>query len=284
MKKILFLLSLLCLIIIACDKIDGPYLAINPAVEPISIDSFPPLTQSVIHKFLMEEFTGHKCSNCPQGHALLRNLLAIYGDTMITIGIHAGSLSVTDAEYPYDFRTNVGNQLFTDFPPLGVPSVFVNRTGAVLWNNANDWQDAIIQRDRTTPVAAIQIINVYDELKQKVTANAKITMLQDYANPINISFYLIENKIIKPQLSGTTRIPNYEHNHVLRASLDGTTYGLLLSGTGTANGATFLKAYDYQFYGTDRVPENCKIVVFLSDASSKQILQVEEAEVKTNEQ
>jgi hypothetical protein len=289
MKRNIILFAVLACLLWACDKIESPYVHLDDnKIEPLSEAQFDSLAgtlnlSAVYRKFLFEEFTGSKCTNCPDGHQELKDLKAIFGDTMIITGVHAGSLAVPNEEYPYEFRVAEGLELYTDFKGSFVPFAVLNRSlysssSVIIPRTSGTWKNAIQQRDKAL-YAAIQIVNQYDAQRQTLVSNAKVTMLQNYPNPLYIAFYIIEDKIIKPQNNYGVRIPDYEHNHVLRGSMNGT-YGKPLNGSGTlAKDASCLMAYKTSFYGRDWVKENCHIAVFVRDNVTGVVLQVEEAAV-----
>ena len=38
---------------------------------------------ALVRKFILEEFTGHQCPNCPQGNIKAQQLKSIYGEKLI---------------------------------------------------------------------------------------------------------------------------------------------------------------------------------------------------------
>ena len=64
----IILLIFLC-ILSACDKIDPPY------TEDCN--------QTAKKTVLIEKFTGHKCSNCPEASRKIDELKECYGDNLI---------------------------------------------------------------------------------------------------------------------------------------------------------------------------------------------------------
>ncbi|MDR1346410.1 MAG: Omp28 family outer membrane lipoprotein [Bacteroidales bacterium] len=289
-RNIVFFVILICLFW-GCDKIEKPYMHLNDTkVEPLSVAKFDSIAgtfnaSGVYRKFLFEEFTGSHCTNCPDGHQTLRDLKTVFGDTMIIVGIHAGSLAEPNYEYPYEFRVSEGLQLYTDFGASYVPFGVLNRTryngnSVIIPPTSGKWKSTIQQRDKSAPCAAVQIVNQYDNQRQMLVSNAKVTMLQDYPNPLYIAFYIIEDKIIKPQLNHGVRIPDYEHSHVLRGSMNGV-YGKPLNGTGIlAKDSVCLMACKISFYEKDWAKENCQIVAFIRDNTTGEILQVEEKDIQ----
>ena len=281
MKKIFVLITaLVAMLSVGCDRIEGPYLVPSENEEITVI--FPDLDlNSVYRKVLIEEYTGHHCLNCPDGHRKLEELHERFGDTLVAIGIHAGALAAPNAAegYPYDFRTSVGNELAQEFSIDAIPQAIINRypePGG--WGIAR-WLSKINAVDRSTPLAAIQLINQYDPQTGKLKANAKVTTLVDSPNALRLAFYLIEDGIVKPQLNGTEYVENYVHNHVLRASLNGT-YGDLLNTNGfVETGKGYTLARSINFSGHDWNPANCTVVAILYDRTAGDVLQVEAMKV-----
>ena len=279
MKNIIIALVISAGFMIACDRIEGPYI-IPSEVEEVTVE-FPPLDpSSVFRKLLIEEYTGHCCPNCPDGHEELDRLHGIFQDTLVIVGIHAGALAApqaTDANFAYDFRTDVGNELRSFFNIDGIPVAIINRKKDII--SPARWQSKLAAEDRT-PKAAIQLVNQYANNTLKV--NAKVTMLQDYSQPLRLSFLLIEDNIIKPQLKHSETILDYTHKHVLRAGLNGT-FGDMLTGDGILQKDS---AYTYgrsiTFAGHDWNPDNCSVVAILyyKDKLKGELLQVEQLPVK----
>lgn len=262
-----------------CDKIEGPYYEIMNNEDVTVV--FPDLDPSnVYRKMLIEEFTGHRCTNCPQGHQTLESLHQQYGDTLITVGIHFGSLAKPLGEtFSYDFRTEVGNAIGEEYGIDAIPKAIVNQSYKEGGWSRDQWATVLKEVDRSKVYAAIQLINEYDEENMTLKVNAKVTMLDEVPNPVKLAFYLVEDGIVKPQKDGNQDVLDYVHNHVLRASLNGT-HGVDL------NGGSPIQIYDYDVYAvsidmseTDWVPENCYVVAVLSDKSNMEVLQVEKLDV-----
>lgn len=285
MKKILLsliIISSLPVLFLSCDKIEEPYMSPSKMGEFTVTATFPTLdTNTVYRKILIEEYTASHCVNCPTGHAKLEELEGIYGDTLIAVGIHATSLAAPTTEYPYDFRTTAGTQLATDYLIDGIPAAIINREYEAGGWAVSRWQSKIQAVDRTRKYAALQLINEYDPINQTLKINTKITMLCSYSNPLQISLFLIENNVIKPQINISTWILDYVHNHVLRSGINGT-YGVPInSHTGyLAQGASCTYGYKMSFAGHDWNPDNCTVVAILYDKTNNEVLQVEKLSVK----
>ena len=128
MKNTIYTLIIGLFLFSACDKIEGPYVELNNSQTVV--DDFPELDRSSVYrKILMEEFTGHLCVNCPVGHAKISELASLFGDTLVPICIHAGTLANPAAGglFIYNFKTPEGDKFFQDFEVSEIPSAVVNR-------------------------------------------------------------------------------------------------------------------------------------------------------------
>ncbi|MDR2980564.1 MAG: Omp28 family outer membrane lipoprotein [Bacteroidales bacterium] len=273
-KGIMILAAVILMTLIGCDKMEGPY--ITDPQWGISTVEFPELQpEDLYRRILVEEYTGHRCANCPNGHEKLEELHQLFGDTLVIVGIHAGSLARTNDDYPYDFTTENGNTLFSDFGLNAIPRAFFNRTAKDI--AVSEWISTVNSMDISRSYAAIQLINEYNA--NKLTVNIKATMLSEYGNPLQLAVYLIEDGIIKPQLNGSTHIEEYEHKHVLRGSLNGT-YGDPFPETGLMEkDSAYTRAYSISFEGRDWNAANCSAVAILLDPDTQEVIQTRVAKI-----
>ena len=103
MKRItyIFLFPLLFgFVWMACDKIDEPLSLIGEEDIPQNIGDTVFFIDStiVLHKqVLLEDFTGHKCVNCPEWAIFAHELADDLNHKLVIIGIHAGWYATPDA-------------------------------------------------------------------------------------------------------------------------------------------------------------------------------------------
>lgn len=276
MKKTLSLIAM-ALCFVACSKIEKPYLSTSQQ-EGVDV-IFPELDYGTVYrKTLFDEYTGHKCSNCPDGHAIVEQMSERFGDTLVVVGIHANFFAEPETGvFSYDFRTEAGEQLYIDYHITNNPQAIINRSGGPI--NKDVWFNGVQNADRSV-LAAIQIINQYDENTNKLKVNTKTTFLEDYDQPVQLSLLLIEDNIYKPQQSGAQIVDDYIHNHVLRAGINGT-YGEYISTGGMVEKyEDYYYGYSIDFTNHDWIPVNCSVVAILLDAASRKVLQVEKVKVK----
>ncbi len=285
--KILFLALITITIYSSCDKIEGPYLEPQNIAVGCDTPQFASLTNPY-QKIFLEEFTGHTCVNCPQGHKVAKDLKNKYGDTLLIMSIHAGIFSTPEPpSFTADYRTEAGNEMNSVFGIVGYPCGLVNRTefGGSQIIDKSGWATAIEIYDRTSPKIALQIENYYNTTNQKLCTFIKTTFLQNSTKNLNLTVFLIEDSIVSPQknndpsLGSTPTIVDYVHSHLLRGSIN-SVWGDAISTTSQPEMAnnSKIKGYSFSFSGKSFKPEKCSIiaVVYDKDDIHKKIIQVEE--------
>ena len=262
----------------ACDEIEGPYGTSGNNVVP---------EDSVVRKVLIEDFTGHTCQACPNAHRKATDLLNTYGEKLVVLAIHADFWA---APYPsgapyftYDFRNAVSTQITTDFGVIGqpFPKGMVNRmldsvTGNRLILDWSAWASRLSDWYSRPADAGIDMSATYNAGNRNISASVDVKILKDLSNPSKLAVYFIEDSIIQWQKDGSTNVQSYVHNHVLRGSLNGT-YG---EDIGTLNaGDEVSRTYSNTLTPNDAVPEKVKLVAILTDAVTKEVIQVEEIDL-----
>jgi len=263
MKNSIIYLGLIGLLLsTSCDIIEKEnFLADTSPVDTTS-------NETVVQKALIEDFTGHGCSNCPQASTEIEVLQNIHGNKLIAIGVHSGFFAQpqTSTAFTTDFRTSYGNEIHDFFSPSGYPVGVVNRRGypgnALL--NYQDWSAELEDVFTQTPQAAITI----NESDGQITVEARST--NGDLDGLKLVVCITENGIIDWQLNGSDNQDDYEHNHVLRTHLNGT-WGDEISLT-TIN-STF--TFDYTLEN-NWVKENCHAIAYIYSITTYEIIQVEE--------
>ncbi len=253
-----------------CDKIEAPY------KEVVSIP-----TADTVRKILLEEFTGHTCTGCPGGAAVVRTLKNIYGKRLILISIHASDFAEPGTgEFSNDFRSTTGNEIFTTFPPPNFPTGMVSRTrygSADFITDKGHWGERIDSLKNLNPKAFIKINNSYNS--GSVTSTIECNALQDLQGVYKLTAYLTEDSLVGGQDSlNSVILHNYVFRDVLRGSLNGT-WGETLSSGDISVGTTITKIYSMALNPSWN-PDRCSVVAFISDSSNYEIIQVEEKRVK----
>jgi hypothetical protein len=263
----------------SCDKIDAPYKQGG---------STNPTDTNAVQKILLEEFTGHQCPNCPAGGKIAQQLKALYGDKMVLISIHAGDFAEvnTSGYFTYDFRSTTGNELNTFFGIWGYPNGLVNRNGYDQNHiiSPSGWGTRIETLINQAPKIELNLSNEYNEISRNVETTVNAEILSELAGSYKISAYITEDSIVKPQQTQndpdypSNIITDYVHHHVLRGSMNGT-WGDTIFSQSLELAAISEKTFSATL-NSSWDEKHCYIVVFIYDAATYEIVQVEEKRVK----
>ena len=207
-KNIFFLLLSLPLLFSCSDEI--------PNGE--RYEELPPVEAK--RNILIEDFTGQFCSNCPDAHQVIGDLQALYGEHVIAVAIHAGHFGIAEGSNPnfVGLMQPEGNAYATHWSVEAYPAGIINRASGLLKHT--EW--AAYARQELEEEAMIDI-----NLDCKITGDS--TMI--YINTVissnmemkgnKLQLWITESNINAVQQHGGTLNPNYQHNHVYRASVNG---------------------------------------------------------------
>lgn len=292
MKK-LFKISLIIFIVLftACDKVEGPYTE-GPTGGQTGGETPGEVEDTVkIKKVLIEEYTGHLCSTCPNAGLVLHDLKELYGIQLTIIAVHSGhNAALASPNYMTDFTTTVGNDLNVffdvgDMAPLGVVNRRKFNNNSYYPIDREAWGPAIAEVLAEEQQAKIKIEKTYNNVDSIVNVTAKLEFFSEISDPINLSVYVTEDSVIAYQknnnatIGPTPEIPNYAHMHVLRGALNNT-WGDEVLATGSSNGLKITKTIQGKLPNKVKDVNNVNLVVFLHNANTKEIIQVEEVKLK----
>ncbi len=250
---------------------------IMPVIPPVG----PPELGD--RKVLIEEFTGVRCVNCPDGSAEIENLRSLYGDNLVAVSIHAGFFSEPYPENLYDFRTPEGTQLQAYLgEPEGYPTAVINRkqfTGqSSLQTGRSNWAGFIAQESALPPVISIATAATYQSADRLL--DIEVTAIPQTAIdfPLYLTLMITENGIEDMQYTNDGLQPDYIHKHVLRKVLSIPTGDPI--GNAFASGNPIVRSFSYTLPDTWKA-ENCRVIAFVHQAtgSAKEVLQADETAV-----
>jgi len=268
----------------SCDVIEEPFVDLTNS-DTITSGNGGDTTVDV-RKILLEDITGHKCPNCPEAALEAKSLKAKYGDQLVVMTVHAGFYSTPNAtgHFTYDFRTTEGGEIHDYYNVKFFPAGLINRTtpdGApspVLTKGA--WDAAVGALVDLPQQASIIIDNSYSEGTRKLDSHIEIEFLENMQGTFNVVAYIVENGIVKPQESEAGVIEDYDHEHVLRASLNGT-WGQPVGGDGNAV-TDEVSTHDLSItLDKEWVAEKCDLIVVVHqfDSPTRAIVQAEQEHV-----
>ena len=162
---------------------------------------------------LLVEYTDQNCKNCLYATAEIERLLAHFSDTIVVVSIHSNPL-------PFPLRTSEGNEYEQHFKAEDHPAGIVD--GGYMSHDPQVWGGFILERLKEDPVISIMMNIVFDETINQATVSVQLEGNKALPD-IKLQLWLIENNIKHWQLMlDGTRNENYIHNHVFRASINGT--------------------------------------------------------------
>ena len=213
---------------------------------------------------LIEDFTGQRCINCPKAAEKIEQLKAEYGQSIIAVGIHSGPLAVFSRGRILGLRTEEGDAYYEHWSIQEEPTGYINRTGAI--STIDKW-DALVREaiQKPTPVT-LEAVAYIDENTRELSI--QIMASSNKSLDTKLQIWLTESGITAQQaMPDGSNNPDYVHNHVFRASVNGTwATDLHLS-----EGDDVLKEFTYQV-PQEWDADNMDLVAFVYDDSG--VLQV----------
>lgn len=163
---------------------------------------------------LVEEFTGQRCTNCPDAHRLMSELQRQYGNQLIVVAIHAGGFGISEGENPniLGLMQEEGNVYADRWGVEQYPSAVVNRQGEAL--SSDKWASSIRSAmERSTNVGMTA---------EAKTDGATITcgIAMEAASSTfegKLQIWVTEDDITALQIDNGAVLTDYTHNHVFRA-------------------------------------------------------------------
>lgn len=262
--------------LLSCDKVEEPYIKEN-------------VWAPTGRKVLLEDYTGHKCVNCPSAALTANELIEKYQDYLIVISIHAGYFAEpsSSGDYTYDFTCPVGNELNDYFEIVSNPSGMVNRKeyNENLLLGVDDWAGAVGVEINKYPDAEITIENIFNQQNRMLNTSIEIKFLLDMEGIYRLCAYITEDSIIAPQMNNDNNIGpvpdilDYVHKHVLRGSVNGTWGDVITNENITAESVFTLNYNDFEINSIWN-EHNCSVIAFIYNEETKEIIQAEEKHIE----
>ncbi|MDB4533987.1 Omp28 family outer membrane lipoprotein [Vicingaceae bacterium] len=279
----------------SCDKVDTPLAQELLDTDGIVWDDSSYVeSSSTMRKVLIEEFTGHTCTNCPQGAAELENLITTYGNQIVPMGIHSDATFCDPrvfadgtpaqfingvAAYTTDFRTDDGDVYRNTFNVNGIPKGFVSRRSNGTPFGFTQWDSEIQLIQADVPAVSIGLSTLYNDSARTVKTVVTTNWLSSSAGDYKLQIQLVEDSLVDWQLDAGVDVPDYLHRHVFRGSINGT-WG---SDIPSANqGDIYTQEFSYVIPANFK-KKDCIIVAFVyQDNPSYEIIQAEELHVTSH--
>ena len=296
-----FLLSML-LAFTACDFVQN----VNPPLEPsngngsasnIFISDSTTNSDPSLRKALVEDYTGHKCGNCPAAADQLSTLETQYPGKIVPLAIHAGFFAQVNPLYPTDFRNTAGDAYDTQFgvSNVGNPNGLVNRVGygtGSFIKAYTIWGTEISNQTALTPKFQLLIKYKYDTGNAMMTTEVKVKSLANNTGTYKVAILLTEDSVIAEQLDYRIQVPpapsqkksDYQFNHLLRGAINSEWGAAVFTGGAILNTTETVLSTNYQINSSYK-KSKCHILAYIYDADPAsptfyEVLQVEELQLK----
>ena len=282
------ILYIILIIFSSCDKIEEPFI-----VEANPDWCGDANSTEAIKRILVEEFTGHKCSGCPNATRALNELTEFYCDHLIIVACHSGPSVFTSPDdsgpLSTDFRTTECDSIVEAFGGLSsLPKGFVNRLNNGAFLSSGEWGSEIqnlifdLNGEKILPDLDINInYDIINFENKEIEINITIDYLTQLQGNYNLAVLITESNIISGQKDGNETIENYEHNHIYRSAVNGTW------GEGIDVNNTIEKNYSFIFNSSNNINwnvdwnkiDNCAIVAYIYDVETEKIIQASERKI-----
>ena len=306
-----FLVIGLFLIVInsSCDKVKNPYPKqfVDMDTTLLSGITFKEYKNTLWTNFsnnsntlrnvLIEDFTGHKCVNCPYAAKTALLIEDANKDRVFVASIHSGPngnigfQSTSGTVFSRDFTNPQGleiSKLISDGGFVGNPSGTINRTshGGQIFQNYTTWDNysSSIITENILKVNLQSIINYFPTTRGvflHTEVDVKTAILDDLYQVV----YLIEDSLISPQTTPSdwpiaNLDMNYVHHDIHRGCIDGKAEGRKLTSDfkkdkdgKTLTGDKYYLNYSYKLPDAFN-PDNMHLLIFVYNKSTKEIYQV----------
>jgi hypothetical protein len=282
-KIFLILIPVSSLIFYSCTKLDAPYVTVQHHHIGDTIMSWD--TIPAVRKVLLEDYTGHKCVNCPEAALTARSLDEEYEGRLLVMAVHAGFYSLPGAgEYDLDLRTPAGNEWNNEFGFISYPNGMVNRkvfeSSRIL--GPDKWASYVGQLINLQPDAQIKITTQYNPDSREVNLTVYNRFITEMNGTYTLTVCILEDSITGAQKNNNPNIGpvpdwfGYVFNDVLRGSVNGS-YGEDLA-TDPDPALTYLGRFETTL-ASALVPENCWILAFISNKETREIIQSEKKKI-----
>lgn len=299
MKKVLIIVLAIAGFV-ACDKVENPNQ--NPYGGPANTScNYQPLigsnfiiktndADSNYRKVLIEDYTGHKCGNCPPAAATAEALNIQYKDSLVVLAVHAGGFAATTPtpEYAPDYTSVAGNDWYAAPPGFGFytagnPNGMVNRRDFPTGTHVKPYTTWGTIVNQLAPFKKWQAIRLnvttnYDTAQRKLNVDVRHTYLRNYGDTtVKLSVVLSEDSIIGTQ-KDYSKVPvdvyPYVFMNVMRGSLNGT-WGVPL--TTCVHNYNYIRGFAVNAAFNDK---HLNLIVFAYNGTTREIIQVEKVKIR----
>ncbi|MEO9531039.1 MAG: Omp28-related outer membrane protein [Crocinitomicaceae bacterium] len=287
----------------SCDKVADPIIPeieLDTTIYPGNwIDyQFPtfPVNSNTQRNVLLEDYTGHRCPNCPDANWIAKGIEDQNSDNVIVVSVHAapGGLSsfqetASDCGQPSNPNDKYCTEFYCDesieygqffangYGFFGNPMGTINRidfTDTEMFMLSNGWaaktNQVLTENDLKIN---IQAISNYYPSTNGVYLHSEVEVVEDLnEEEIGVAVHVVEHEAIDWQDSLGTALQFYKHHNILRGSLGDDPWGQIIAGD-LASGTKINLDYSYKL-PAGYANSDLFFVIYTYNVSTKEIYQV----------
>ena len=312
--RIFFKIPLLfssCIIFFSCDKIEKPYEQ-ELVLGPISGDTVKSDSSKItIRKVLLEDYTGHKCGNCPKAVDTIDAVMAMFPGQVLPVSIHSGYYSTyNSAPYQYNWvvesPTKPGYNALDEFFQVsdqGNPNGMVNRKdyNIVTFSHVkgiDTWKNDVSNVLANPTSATLYLENIFDPTNNNLKTRIQVRFLAALSGSYSLGTMLVEDEVLCDTAAGRV-LPQkdyrinpdddfaYHHKHVLRGYLFGAFGDTLISNPAINDTVSkvYTKNISLQKNPGDTGPyylnrDHLHVIAYIYNTATYEIVQAEELKIK----
>lgn len=235
-------------------------------------------------RILVEELTGVRCGNCPDGTKELIELRKRFNERVIIVAIHAApGFDTPFPESAHDFRTPKGTQLANFIGQAAFyPCAAINRRLVPpeqdLYLSRPIWAGLIAEALAKPPAVGLFANTNYNATNRQLSAEIRIAPERLLSGEHRLTVLMTEDSIVDVQRVIVDKVANYQQRFVLR--------NILTAPTGDPIGEMLNPAAVLVKNFTTTLPlqwneRRCRLVAFLhrNMPNSKEVLQAVEVRI-----
>ncbi|MBI3510396.1 MAG: Omp28-related outer membrane protein [Bacteroidetes bacterium] len=291
MKKYIFFATVLISTFLwRCDYIKVPPYAGGSGIAP---------TTDTVRKVLVEDFTGHTCTNCPDAANMIDTLEQLYPDQIIPVAVHTTAFAdpcppaplpggAPLGSYTQDFRVTGEDAAYdaiygsNSWPP---PQGMINHYGYPLTvpTGVGAWSSTVAGILAQPMTAYLKITPTYNSTSRSLSVSVSGKIMTDTTGTFLISLYLVEDSIVGWQLVHGVNDSDYVFNHVFRGCIN--TPGSISGDTVLTGNIPNGTAINYTMTNSFTVSNafnaaHCKVVAYIYKSSDYGVLQAAQAKLQ----
>jgi hypothetical protein len=269
----------------SCKEV-GPDINLGGNANAVSDTTYveSPVATPELKNVVIEEFTGVRCPNCPQGHQVIASIKASNPERIVAVSLHPiNSLGAPYAFSVQDFKNQKAQSLFDYLGQIGLePAAGIDRKlfsgESNILLDKNKWITCANQQLAQTSPVNLLLSKSYDSVSRELTMIVELHYTDTVPESNKLTLLLTESNIVTAQLDGSIIDTFYTHKDVMRDVITDITGDVITQslGAGRVVRKVYKKVLDVVWK-----PENMHVVAYVHEyLNSKRIYQGKEIEVQ----